>query len=413
MNKKRILFVDDEMAVLQALHRMLVSMNQQWHVEFTDSAAKALQILSRMTFDVVAADLFMPGMGGDQFLREVMLKHPQTTRIVMCWQAEQPLLRKAYSLAHQFLIKPCSVEVLLNTLSRAVAQTDRLTNDKVRKLVAQMPSLPTLPSMYVELMREMGANDPSLIKVGQLVAKDPGMSAKILQLANSSMVGLPRKVYHPVEAAVALGVETVKALVLALQVFPMFDRINLKSFGFDRLWTHAWECGILAKRICSSDRHNLGLAEQSFAAGLLHDIGKLVLASNLPEPYREAQRLIETDHISLWQAEERVFSCSHAEVGGYLLGLWGLANPIVEGVTYHHNPFASLNRRLGSVVAVHVANALDHEHHRDNPGHEFGGLDLDYVLTLGLGEHLSTWRDMCSAMFKPKSDQVAASEAAA
>lgn len=405
MNKKRILFVDDEVVVLQALHRMLIGMNQEWHVEFTDSAAKALQIMSRMNFDVVVSDLFMPGMDGDQFLREVMLKYPQSTRIIMCWQADQASLRKVFSLAHQFLFKPCDSEQLLNTLARAVSQTDRITNEKVKKLISQMRTVPSLPSLYVELMREMRADDPSLQKAGQIIAKDPGMSAKILQLVNSAFFGLPWKVSNPVEATVYLGLETVKALVLSLQVFSMFDRMNIKSFGFERLWMHSWECGILAKRICSAERRDIGLAEHAFVTGLLHDIGKLVLASNLPDPNREVLKQAETDHIPLWQAERQMFSCSHAEVGGYLLSLWGLANPIVEGVTYHHNPSESLNRSLGPVIAVHVANALDHEYHNDLPHQEFGGVDLDYILTLGLGEHFSSWRDTCSALFEQKKEE--------
>jgi HD-like signal output (HDOD) protein/CheY-like chemotaxis protein len=404
-NKKRILIVDDEVVVLQALHRLLIGMNQQWHMEFTDSAAKALQILSKMSFDVVVADLFMPGMDGTQLLHEVMIKYPQTTRIVMCWQAEQNALRKSFSVAHQFLFKPCESEVLLNMLARAVSQSDRLINERVKKLISQMRTVPSLPSLYVELMREMRTEDPSLQKAGQIIAKDPGMSAKILQLVNSAFFGLPWKVNNPIEATVYLGLETVKALVLSLQVFSMFDRMNIKAFGFERLWMHSWECGILAKRICTSERRDLGLAEHAFVTGLLHDIGKLVLACNLPEPYREAVKQAATDRIPLWQAENKVFSCSHAEVGGYLLSLWGLANPIVEGVTYHHTPSESLNRSLGPVIAVHVANALDHEYHHDGPEQEFGGVDLDYILALGLGEHFSTWRDACSAMFEQKNDE--------
>jgi HD-like signal output (HDOD) protein/CheY-like chemotaxis protein len=409
--KKRILFVDDELKVLQALHRMLIGMSSDWYIEFADSGPKALQALSRMTFDVVVADLFMPGMTGDQLLREVMLRYPHTTRITMCWQADQPALRKAFSVAHQFLFKPCDAQVLIETLARAVSQSDRITNEKVKKLVSQMRSIPSLPGLYVELMREMRAEDPSLQRAGEIVAKDPGMSAKILQLVNSAYFGLPWKVTNPTEATIYLGLETVKALVLSLQVFSMFDRAGIAAFGFDRLWAHSWETGILAKRICTAERRDLGLVEHAFIVGLLHDIGKLILAANLPEPYLKSLALSREQRLPLWQAEKELFSCSHAEVGGYLLGLWGLPNPVVEGVTFHHTPSESLNRSLGPVIAVHVANALDHEHCGDLSHQEFGGIDLDYILALGLGEQYSRWRENGASMFEQTKDNMVAAAA--
>jgi HD-like signal output (HDOD) protein len=131
-------------------------------------------------------------------------------------------------------------------------------------------------------------------------------------------------------------------------------------------------------------------------------LGKLVLATSLPEPYQQALHLVKEEQLPLWKAEQTFFSCSHAEVAGYLLSLWGLPNPIVEGVAYHHRPSDSPNRSLSPVVAVHAANALIHERQADLQHQEFGGLDLDYVLSLGLGEQVENWRDECAGVFKPQ-----------
>jgi HD-like signal output (HDOD) protein len=398
--KKRILIVDDEVKVLQALHRMLLSKHSDWHLEFTDGGAKALGILSRMTFDVVVADLFMPGMNGDQLLREVMLRYPRSTRIILYWQADQPALSKAYSVAHQFLLKPCDTSVLIETLTRAVSQPDRIGNNKVKMLVSQLRSVPNLPSLYLELMREMQTNAPSPQRAVEIIARDPSMTSKIVQLVNSPQFGLARTVSTPTEAAIYLGLEKLSALLLAFQIYPLFSHADSAAVGLNQVWAHSWETAILSKRICSLEHRNLGLADHAFIAGLLHDLGKLVLATSLPDPYHEAIRIADERRQPLWKAEEMVFTCSHAEVASHLLGLWGVSEPIVEGVAYHHRPSDSPNPKLSTVMAVHIANALIHERQTDVPSLTSSTLDLEYVRTLGPDERIATWRDECALVFK-------------
>jgi HD-like signal output (HDOD) protein len=318
----------------------------------------------------------------------------------LSWQSDKEALGKALSLAHQFLFKPCEAAVLIETLTRALSQSDRVGDGKVKKFVSQLSAVPAPPSLYLELKQELQSQALSLHRAGDIISRDPSVAAKIVQLVNSPQFGLSWKVSNPTEAGIYLGMEILSALVLSLQVFPLFNKSHLAMAGLEGIWAHSWGTAVLAKRICSLMHRNLGMAERAFIAGLLHDLGKAVLAASMPNSYRDVLRFASVERLPLWKAEVKVFACSHAEVAGYLLDLWGLSNPIVEGVAYHHQPADAPNRGLSLVMAVHAANALIREQQADVLRREEGLLDSDYVLNLGLGSHVDTWRDECTSLLR-------------
>lgn len=393
--KKSVLFVDDEPKVLQALRHLMAQLQDDWEAEYTDSAAQALAWLSKRPFNVVVSDYAMPAMNGAQFLGEVMRSYPHATRIILCWSADRPHLTELFGIAHQYLFKPCDAKTLKDTLSSVLACSTLLSDEKLRHLISQLKSVPSLPSLYLDLVREMRSEDASLVKAGQIISQDPGMTAKILQLVNSSFFGLAHEVSSPEEATLYLGLETVKALVLSLQIFTQFNRAQIQTCNLSPLWLHSWETGVLARDIARSAHQEGKQAENAFTAGLLHDIGKLVLADNLPELYRASLLLAQHKQITLVEAEQEVFGASHAEVGGYLLGLWGLPDPIVEAVTYHHHPSWATSQGFSPLTAVHVANSLSHEGKDHSSSVLAVRLDLDYLARLNLMEDFAFWQNDC------------------
>jgi HD-like signal output (HDOD) protein len=387
--------VDDEPEMLIALRHLLADMQDQWCMEFVSNGAQALQLLSATPFDVVVADLEMPGIDGEQLLLDVMHRAPQTARIILCWQADQSRLSRVYGLAHQFLFKPCDPKALKETLTSLFACREWLADEKLLHLVSQLKSVPSLPSLYAELLKEMRSEDASLERAGEIVAKDPGMSAKMLHLVNSAFFGLQRQIASPTEAVVYLGIETIKTLVLCLQVFSQFDPAKIRACNLGQVWQHSWQTGVMARRLCAAEARNAKLAEQAFTAGLLHDIGKLVLAANLPEIYQAACVLAQHKGITQTEMELETFGSSHAQVGGFLLGLWGLPDPIVEAVAFHHYPAWSLSRSFVPLTAVHVANGLDHELAGRRLTAQDSPIDLNYLTGLGLEGRLGDWQEFC------------------
>ncbi|MFH1410384.1 MAG: response regulator [Patescibacteria group bacterium] len=394
--KRRLLFVDDEPKILEGLKRMLRGMRHEWVMEFAESGKAALEKLTQESFDVVVSDMRMPGMDGAQLLNEVKKHYPHVVRIILSGHSDQELILKSVRLAHRYLAKPCDTEALKTSVSRAVALKDLLTSDSIRRIISQMDSIPSLPSLYAEVMEAVQSPDASLNKVGRIIAKDMGMTAKILHLVNSAFFGIPRHVSNPEQAVSLLGLDTVKALVLTVGVFSKFDKAKIPAFSIKNLWTHSLIAGAYAKEIAGSENVDRISIDDAFMAGLLHDIGKLVMATYLTDEYTRVTKHVQDEKLPFYKAEQKVFDTTHAEVGAYLLGLWGLSNSIVEAVGFHHLPLNFPQKTFSPLTAVHFANVFEHERHLSLPTNLSGAKTSDpYLEQLSLGERLPVWREIC------------------
>jgi putative nucleotidyltransferase with HDIG domain len=403
--KKRVLFVDDEANILQGLRRMLHPMRRDWDMTFADGGQAALEILAQGHFDVVVSDMRMPGMDGAQLLNHVMTHYPQTVRIILSGHSDWDIILGSVGSTHQFLAKPCEAEILKATVARACALRDFLGNETLKRVVSGMQSLPSLPTLYLEVVEEAEAPNGSLEKIGKLIERDMAMTAKVLQLVNSAFFGLRRQVSSPVQAVSLLGIDTIKALILSAQVFGHLHPEHTPSFSLDALWHHSMVIATCAKRIAQSENCQRKLMNDMFMAGLLHDVGKLILAANLPQQYEEALQRVQTEGLTDWQAEHAVLGTSHAAVGAYLLGLWGLPEPVVEAVTFHHTPSDCADRSLSPLTAVHVANGLMPAGGMQGTTAAQALLDHAYVTQVGVVERLPVWREHCDMVLAERNRQ--------
>ena len=391
--KSRILFVDDERSVLEGLQRMLRCFRREWDMYFALSGEQALTIMEANPIDIIVTDMRMPGMNGAQLLTEVMQRHPSIIRIVLSGHADSALIVESVSVTHQYISKPCDPQTLKSTIVRATELRALLEDANLRYLASQMGVLPSLPSPYLEMAQELQSPEASIQKVGQIIARDPGMTAKILQLANSSFFGRRRQVSNPAEAVSYLGLVRIQCLFLTIHAFSQFNAPDNQYLSGERLWKHSMCTAALAKQIAEAERAEKRTVEQAFTAGLLHDIGTLMLACRLPKRHAEAFDCARANNVPLWIAERETLCASHAEVGAYLLGLWALPDPIVEAVAYHHRPAEMLCKSLSPLTALHAADALDHEQNGEvHPGIPAAQVDLTYLTGLGLRDRLAVWR---------------------
>lgn len=396
MNPPRnILFVDDETKILQGLKRMMRSMRKQWDMHFVTSGKEALEALDVCPVDVVVSDMRMPDMDGAQLLSEVQRRHPQVVRIVLSGHSDHELTMKAVSPAHQYLSKPCAADVLISTINRACELNNLLSRETLKKAISRMDSLPSLPTLYAKIMAEVQSADASIQGVGKIIARDVGMTTKVLQLVNSSFFGLVRHIADPVHAVNLLGLDTIKALVLTVEVFSTFKNDVLPLAFVERLWHHSLFCGELARRIASQENIPKNAVDDSYMAGLLHDVGKLVLATNLPGEYRQVLARMEEQEASSADAESGIFGATHAEVGAYLLGLWGLPEPIVEAVLYHHFPESFATDDFVPLSTVVAADRLAHNAPlQQDPQNTASQGDSDYFSRIGAAEKIGTWEQL-------------------
>ena len=390
---KVLLFVDDEVRVLQGLQRQLRNMRNEWDMNFVEGGRKAFEFMDSRPVDVLVTDMMMPEMDGAELLIEVSKRHPNTIRIVLSGHAEREAVLRLVGPAHQYLSKPCDAEELRTAVARAFALRDLLTNDNLKQLATRVKSLPAVPAIYQQLTNELRKEDASMEHIGEIISRDVGMTAKILQLVNSAFFGLPQPISNPGEAVMYLGLSTVRSLVLSLQVFSQFKNPNLAGFSINALADHCWTTAVLARRIGRVERCDTKMIDQCFLAGLLHDIGRIILADGLPEQYAKVWNEARQNQQPLWQAEQAEFGATHADVGAYLLGLWGLPNPIVEAVALQHTPNLCIAPGFSPLAAVHVANAFAHEK-AGSPASAIH-IDQDYLTKFGLADRLPEWRDVC------------------
>ena len=381
--------------MLLEMYRLVFEQDQdRWDIQFAPGAKEALEMMEPQPFDVIVSDMRMPGMSGADLFQEVMKRYPKTSRLIMSGYADQEQIAKCIGATHQFIAKPFDIKLLKSTIWRVCALDGWMLDERLRTVVAQLYSVPSLPSLYFRIMDALASPDAGVDTIGAIVAKDPAMTAKILQLVNSAFFGIARKVSNAVEAVQYLGVGRVRSLVLSLHVFSCFDKVKIKNFSIERVWGHSMATGMIAQKIAKAEKAGREDQDEAYVAGMLHDIGKVMLASSFADRYAEAVALATERKIPMIEAEREVFGVTHAEIGAYLLGLWGLPISIVEAVALHHVPGGSPLKSFSPLTAVHAASVFENEISENGMGAPVAKIDAEYFAGIGLADHVEDWRDL-------------------
>jgi len=359
MTRARLLFVDDETDVLDAIGDLLRSERRRWDVHFAASGAEALDLLAHQPFDVVVSDMRMPTMDGAQLLAEVRARFPDVIRIVLSGHADRTALGRAAPIAHQFLAKPCECDTLRSVLSRACAARAMFDQPEVRTLIGSLGGLPSPPTMYVDLLEVAADPRTGDVDVAHVVERDPAMTAKVLQVANSPLFGARRAISSPRQAVGLMGLELLLTVVLGVETLGRFAT-GLPGKSVEALQRSAIGCATVARAIGASCRRG----DKAFTAALLRDVGKAVIA--------------------LAQDRATAAAIDHAAVGACLLGLWGLPLPVVEAVAYHHEPQRLVDGDRQLVAVVHAADGVC----------ERTDIDLHFLASAGVADDRVLWSSL-------------------
>jgi putative nucleotidyltransferase with HDIG domain len=377
----RVVFVDDELNILQAMRRSFHNMREEWSMEFVSSGPAALESLAETPADVIVTDMRMPGMDGWQLLAEVKKLYPQTVRLVLSGHTDPSSVMRAVGTAHLYLAKPCE----LGALKAAIVQTQTLrqllSSDRLALLVGGVGMLPSAPAAFQEIVACLQDPAASLADVARIIGSDVAMTANIMKLVNSAFFGSRRPVTTTERAVAYLGMDTLGALVLGHSVFQSGEATGIAAFSLERLWEHSLQTGAAARAIASSENWPSARADEAFLAGVLHDVGKVVFATKATALSYDAS---SADIVTQMEAH-------HAEVGAYLLGLWGFPNSIVAAVAFHHAPSHASETGLGLSGIVHIADRLVHLRCEDRCGSADTGLEPEYLEGLGLDHCLPKW----------------------
>lgn len=396
--KKNILLVGKDQPLWREWRSITAeaSTESPWTAHFATSGAEALTLSTQYQFDAIVADICLADMNGVELLDQMMDRHPPAVRIAMSDIADMASTVKCIGKAHQHLLKPCDVETLINALNDGADLEAWLPSEAAQKLMTQMRRIPSPPSIYFEVIAELRSHSASVEKIAELIAQDPAITAKLLQLANSAVFGLHLQIVKPLEAIAYLGLETSATLVLLAHTFSSFAQLELAGFSVEGLWKHSVLTGDIARRIARMEDCPSDTIDQAFTGGLLHDIGKLMLGANLPAAFGQVLMLARRLNCDTSEAEKQLIpGAGHAELGGCVLGIWKLPRPVVEAVALHHTPARLIDRSFSPLTAVHIANVLAHEVQPGDAGIAPPALDMEYLKELGVDDRLEEWRHQC------------------
>jgi putative nucleotidyltransferase with HDIG domain len=237
---------------------------------------------------------------------------------------------------------------------------------KIKRITDRIISLPTLPTVVSKLIELVDNPKTSAASLAALIYKDQSLTARILKLANSAYYGFPREISTVNMAIVVLGFNTVKEMSLSLSVFDAFKSAkNDSAFDVSRFWQHSIACGAAARMLARRFAHQL--TGEAFVAGLLHDIGKIILKQYMPKEFTEIMEKVTRDAMELESAEMEVVGATHSQIGSWLAEKWNLPRIIVNSIAHHHAPWEAEKDQI-FVAMVSIANYLCHQSQIGNSG---------------------------------------------
>lgn len=382
---RQLLFVDDEPSVLQGLRRMLHPLRDQWEMAFAENGRDALAYMASHQIDAIVTDMRMPQMNGAQLLAKVRELYPGVIRFILSGYSDRELIMQSVGSAHRYLAKPCDPSLLVATVEHSFAIQKMVHDERIRSKVMSLTALPLLPTTYQKLLAALGSEMSSIDSIAEIIVSDIGMTAKILHLINSAFFGRPAHVDKIDRAVSLLGLETVRSLVLTAGIFEQFVGTDLGGLTLEGIYSHCLAVGALSAKVARTLKHEKDGVDSALLAGMMHDVGKALLLTKFHDQLKEAIGRANGRLASLHLVEKDVIGVTHAEIGAYLISLWGESHDKVEAVALHHHPSKTRLASSNALTAVHIANALVRRaEYDDQETWQTNELDIEYLTPLGL-----------------------------
>lgn len=386
----------------QVIDRDLHRLEPTWGLLFVPDATQAIAALH----DEFYALILHASSAADPALTEALKKvSAKTVRVVLCDTADRSEVARWSATGANPISQTTDAANLAANISRIARVQEWMADAGIKKLLALCKKLPAMPKLYAQVSKELSSPNGSIDVVAQLIAQDPVMTAKILQVVNSAFFALGRQVSEPSDAVMFLGAERTRSLILLAGVFTQFDGVGCPGFMPEPIWNHSLQVGALARTITMAETKNAKLAEAAFTAGLVHDMGKLILAANVPAMCNSIEQLHKSKQLTQREAETQVLGTTHAELAACLLGTWALPLPVLEAVAWHHHPTRSSDKGFSLLTAVHAANVFAYELGCGSGTNALPEVfDHPYLLQIGLGDNRNEWRKACNVPHRPEED---------
>jgi HD-like signal output (HDOD) protein len=376
----------------QALADVTEALGDGWEASPVSSEADALAQLEQRSFDALLVDFNLGSPDASQLLSQALEKRPEMFRFLLAHEADLALVAAYVSGPHEILPKPFEPASLKSRIESGVAPAESNCSQSGGEPDTGAAVLPAVPAVYAEVLKALDLPGVTKRQVGEIIAGDAALASEVLKLTDSAYLGLPRNITDAVGAVELLGLETVKALVMARRFLAEHSQLKPGYLSLEKLWQHSTCVALLARDLVLFETKDRALAAEALVAGLVHDLGKVVLATNFDDLYGRVHSLARKQPVSIWDVEKEMFGASHGEIGGCLVGMWNLPASVVEAAAFHHEPPLGEHQHLTPLAAVHIANALEHE---IRPSDEFRVAPVPspaFLNEIGLLQRLPVWR---------------------
>ena len=368
---RRIVLVDDGTGA-DELGTGLRDLRSHWDVTRAESAGEALALCDQEPIDVVIVDMNAPPAGGLDLLHRIEARHPAALRLIRWAPSDRREVIPALRVVQQMIPRSCDAQVTANLIERLCGFRSFLVDDEIRSKLGVLHELPVRPAHYMRIRRKLDDPRTSVEAVAQLLQEDLALSSRVLQLANSPLLGTKQPLVTIHQAITHLGLNMLKSLILVEEIFTRAKESGLdRGFPYRGFYRHS----LLTAQIARGIMVGRGSHEEAFVAGMLHDFGKLIL---------QATGLSEEDVPS-------------PAAGGYVLGTWGVPPLIAEAVACHREPWRIRQAEFGVLGAVHLASLLAERLENEGRPGAWNALPertLEYLHDVGVSEDLIGWREV-------------------
>lgn len=365
-----------------------------WEFIRFDSRESLLLLLEERTCDAVIIPCSMRAQVDIEFMSRVADMQPHSVRIFLgaeYWNATHKA--KAADIAHRIYPSKATVEDIGASLEYQIKLLKLLNRSSLQKYVAKVGCLPSPPKLYTQLTDAVNSEMADLTEISGIVEQDPAVVAQVMKQVNSAFFGFNRTITDLKEAISMLGVRNLRSLALSSQLSNQFKSSrNWEQFSFEELNQRSLLVARLAQAICRRAGANKSTQDQAFLAGLLHDIGILIMASHDADQYKQLLNYSAKKQKPIYLVEKAAFGFFHGEVAGALLALWNLPPQVIEAVMLHHVPHLSKETNFSPLTAVHVADAMLPSVYVEGECDLASDLSLRYLDQVGVMEEVPQWR---------------------
>ena len=395
MATEKILFVFDPKTCDEQINNYYKLSLTNYTCLEADSIEKAKSILKSQPIDLVVSSIKLSDGTGTDLHKYIFENYNSILRFLYSENSDKNIVYQSAGFIHQFMNNDCKPEQFIKIVDNAFGLRNVLANNDLHKRITGITNLPSPPEIYNQLVTEIQKEDPSIRQIAELIKKDISITAQVLHMVNSAFFGLSTHVENPLHAVNLLGIDTIQSMVLTAGVFNLFKDPGIPGYSIDSIYSNSLAVGTSSRHLANAFGLITKQTEDALMAGMLHDIGKLVMLAHFPEEFKKSIQLSSDKAIPLFEAEKQILGVSDAEIGAYLLSLWGLPNSILEAIALHYTPAKTPSPMTNVLTAVHLGYALNYDIQQNIREKSLSAVDMDYLDKLNLSANVDSLKNFC------------------